>query len=85
MAHKRTAASICLLAAFLTAPALAGSPNNPGAAGQIVSGLAQGPNFGQDTADLAKAGNVPGRNLQGFAAAAGGAPNPANDKGSGND
>ena len=77
---------VCLVTALLGAPALAGSPDSPGAAGEIVSGLTKAdPDFGKNTADLARAGNVPGRNLQGFADTAGGSPNPTNDNGRGND
>ena len=68
---------VCLVTALLGAPALAGSPDSPGAAGEIVSGLTKAdPDFGKNTADLARAGNVPGRNLQGFADTAGGFPEP---------
>jgi hypothetical protein len=79
-------AFVWLAAAIAAGPAVAGAPDNPGAAGQIVSGLAEeGKGFGEGTKDLAREGEKPGQNLQGFAEGAGGAPNPENDEGGGND
>lgn len=85
-AMTRTIAAIGILVALFGTPAVAGSPDDPGAGGRFLSGLAEGgADFGQGTADIAQGGNAPGQGLETQKDALGGSPNPSNDNGGGND
>ena len=75
---------------MLGAPALAGPPDNPGAAGQAVNEAiaeekALGSNLGTRVRDIAKTDDKPGQLLQQAKTDGGGDPNPASDQGGGND
>ncbi len=82
-------ATVSLIAA-ISSPALAGSPDNPGAAGQFLGALAgaYGAEFGSSVVSVSQ---LPGSEKLGqdiqsyFSPTIGGTPNPANDNGGGND
>ena len=74
----------------LSATAMAGSPDNPGAGGQAVKNATQtykeyGLNWGQAVSDYVHAGGNLGEAVQGAKEYGGGDPNPSNDNGGGND
>ena len=82
-------AAVSLIAVF-SSPALAGSPDNPGAAGQLLGAAAQtyGAAFGSSVASVSQLPGVEklGQAIQSYTSPAnGGTPNPANDNGGGND
>ena len=82
--------TLVILAAATGTPAVAGKPDNPGAAGQavkeaIAEARANGENLGSVVSDIAKAGGKPGQLLQDAKTEGGGDPNPASDQGGGND
>lgn len=84
------AAPALIAALGLSAAAMAGSPDNPGAGGQAVQNAAHvtkeiGTNWGSIVSEYSKAGGNLGEAVQGAKEYDGGDPNPSNDNGGGND
>lgn len=80
-------AIIAVLALLPASAALAGSPNNPGAGGQVTSGMAtSNGGVGSIASGLRQVPGVSlGTMVQSSRASLSGAPNPDNDNGQGND
>jgi len=78
------------LIAAVSSPALAGSPDNPGAGGRLIGSVAEayGAEFGSSVVWVSQlpGSEKLGQDIQSYASPEnGGTPNPDNDKGGGND
>jgi hypothetical protein len=87
-AMKATAilASICIIA-IISSTANAGSPDSPGIGGRLVSEMAKLGEFGEIISGFVHADppELLGPTIQDLKDISGGSPNPANDRGRGND